>query len=86
VLVSRGSPDGQIALVDPTGIAFAEADAEVKVAQEGTVSLAEQPGGAEAQVSLWQGYLVATMAQIRTAWRVVRPGSVSVIEGAAYGN
>jgi hypothetical protein len=81
----QASPAGQIALVDPTGIAYAEADAETRVSQQGSVDLSPEPGGAAEHVSLWQNNLVAIMATIRITWRVIRPGSVAIITGAAYG-
>jgi hypothetical protein len=88
LIVSRSSPyataGGQLALLDPSGIAYASAG--VKVAQSGQTSLSmrDDPSAPIEHVSLFQTDSAALVAEINANWEVQRAGSVSVITDALY--
>lgn len=89
VLTSRASPvgagGGQIALVDPTGIAAADIATEIAKATHASLEMDDAPDAAEGGlVSLWQCNLIAFKAEVFTNWEVQREGSVAVITGADY--
>jgi HK97 family phage major capsid protein len=87
VITSRASPAGQIALVDPTGIAAADEVTEVDRAEHATLAMVDNPGQppeAVALVNLWQNNMLAYKAEVYTNWNVQRTGSVVTVTGAQY--
>jgi HK97 family phage major capsid protein len=89
VLTSTSSPrdsnGGQIALIDPTGIAGADGGLDVDRSDAAALQMSDTPeDGPTELVSLFQNNLVALKSQIFVNWRVERPGSVSVLTGADY--
>ncbi|TKD52057.1 phage major capsid protein [Sphingomonas baiyangensis] len=95
-IASRSMPndgDGnyQLALIDPTGIAYAADDvgAEIRASSQTTVQMLDNPTmdsttpTATTTVSLWQVNAVAIAAMIRENWRVERAGSVALLSGIA---
>ena len=82
-------PDGQLTLVDPTGVQAAwDEEAELSTSREGTVEMLDETltqdataGTGASLVSLWQLNLVAIRATVRVAWESVRPGSVAYLTG-----
>lgn len=92
VHVTGALPFGDLALVDPTGIAWAgAAEAEIAGASDATVEMVPAPLGdsiepvATEMVSLWQTGSTAIRATQSLGWTVARPGSVVRLElfGAA---
>jgi HK97 family phage major capsid protein len=91
-VVSRSSPrdssGGQLALVDPTGIAIAIDDVDVSIAKHATLLMSDDPEGDDPeeieQVSMFQYNNVAFSVVVRANWEVQRPGSVAVVTAASY--
>lgn len=91
-IASRSSPrdssGGNIALVDPTGIAFAQDGVRVDKAQHATVEFSDDPDNPTTEntvmVNAWQSNLILVRAELLVNWRVVRPGSVAVVTGVDY--
>jgi HK97 family phage major capsid protein len=76
---SACSPD-VLTLLDPTGIAYGEGRAEVRVGKHATVQMLDNPAtGATNTVSLFQTNSVGLLAETEVNWAVVRPGSVAVL-------
>jgi hypothetical protein len=91
VAVSRRSPGGQIALVDPGGLAVAPGFADTFSSRQASIEMVTDPtidaSGAnptEANlVSMFQTNSVAIRTVLSASWDVLIPGSVSVLTGAA---
>jgi capsid protein len=87
----RDSSGGQIALIDPTGIAAGMESIEVSRSLSATLEMSDAPTGATdtpsahtaVPVSLFQTDSVALRALVHANWEVQRP-SVSVLTGADY--
>lgn len=93
-IASRGVPndvDGaqQLILIDPTGIAIAEGDAELKSSTQGTIQMLDPdsvtmdsvtPTGTSV-VSLWQTNTVALGALQFINWQLARPGAIAILDG-----
>lgn len=89
VLTSSSSPrdsdGGQIALIDPTGIAGGDGGIEVDRSDVAAIQMSDTPEeGPTELVSLFQCNLVALKSVVFVNWRVERPGSVSVLTNADY--
>jgi HK97 family phage major capsid protein len=92
LLTSRSSPQdssgGQLALVDPSGIATALEGVSVDLSEHSTLQMSDTPDSPldanTVLVSLWQQDLVALRAEIYANWRVEREGAVAVVTGASY--
>ncbi|TDU31312.1 HK97 family phage major capsid protein [Panacagrimonas perspica] len=94
VLTSRMVPidsnGGIIALIDASGIAFGEGGSEVRSSDQASIEMSDTPGGdsvtptGSSMVSLYQTNSTALLIEFETNWDRVRPGSVALIEGAAY--
>lgn len=89
VLTSEGSPrdssGGQIALIDPTGVASADEGLRVERSEHSALQMSDDPqDGAAELISLWQCNLVAMKSTIYANWRAERPGAVSVLIDADY--
>jgi hypothetical protein len=96
LLTSLGSPrdsnGGQLALVDPSGIASQMESIEVAVSKQATLEMADDPTGAtdtpaamtKTLVNLFQTDSVAFRATIHSNWEAQR-AAVAVITAASYG-
>ena len=89
LIVSRNSPrdtsGGQVALIDPTGIAVALDGLSLDVSQNATLVMADDPASGEVeQVSLFQTNTVAWRAIILANWSVQRAGGVALLTGTSY--
>ncbi|MFK3846542.1 phage major capsid protein [Stenotrophomonas sp. NPDC078853] len=89
VLTSSSSPrdasGGQVALIDPTGIAAADEGLDVERSNQASLLMSDDPeGDAPEMVSLFQNNLTALKSSIFSNWRVERPGSVGVLINANY--
>lgn len=90
LLVSRGSPrdssGGQLALIDPTGIAANLEGIRVQTSGETSLQMRDDPADpTTSMVSLFQTNSVAWIAEAGANWDVQRAGSVAIITEAAYG-
>lgn len=90
LLVSRGSPldssGGQLALIDPTGIAANLEGIRVQTSGETSLQMRDDPEDpTTSMVSLFQTNSVAWIAEVGANWDVQRAGSVAIITEAAYG-
>jgi len=89
MITSRASPrtsgGGQIALIDGSGIAFGYEGINLKVNQEATLEMADDPNGPAEHVSLFQTDTVAWMANTTVNWRLDRQSAVAVMTGCLYG-
>lgn len=90
LLVSRGSPrdssGGQLALIDPTGIAANVEGIRVETSGEASLQMRDDPTDpATTLVSLYQTNSVAWIAEAGANWDVQRAGSVALITEATYG-
>lgn len=85
VLVSRGSPAGQVTLIDASGLLVAFDDPILEVASQADLLLDTAPvAGAPATTSLWQDNLRAFKAEFSFGTMVARPGSVRLLTGATW--
>lgn len=90
--VPRDTSGGVIALVDPSGVAYAIESVKIQRATQTTLELDDQPQGASdtpvassaTQISLFQNDLVAHKIVATANWETQRPGSVVAIVGADY--
>jgi len=79
-----------LALIDPSGVAVAEWDMELRTSRQGTVEMKSDPSQSSVaptavnQVSLWQTNSVGIMTNQAINWEVTRP-SVRVVTGVAPG-
>lgn len=89
LLVSRASPittnGGQLALIDPTGIAFNADRLTLESAAHATVAMSDTPESDPVLVSLWQRNLTAFKSVMSANWEVQREGSVAVLTDVAWG-
>ncbi len=90
VVTARSVAEGDIALVDPTGIALGEGHAAVRVTTEATVEMLDSSlqqdatdGTGTSLVSLWQSNAVGILAERAINWQTVRPGSVGYIAASS---
>ncbi|WP_339487843.1 phage major capsid protein [Pseudomonas sp. EL_65y_Pfl2_R95] len=88
LLISRASPvdssGGQLALIDPTGIAYAADPIAVDKAQHATIAMSDDPESDPEQVSLWQTNTVAFKSSLPANWEVQRTGGVAYLSGAGW--
>jgi HK97 family phage major capsid protein len=80
----RDTSGGQIALIDPTGIAYALDGIELDLAKDATLVMSDTPTSPAEQVSLFQTNCVAWRLIIRANWENQRAGGVVVLTGADY--
>ncbi len=92
LLISRGSPidtnGGQLALIDPTGIAYGADGITIKKAQHTSLVMSdnpEDPADPGEVVSLWQTNTTAFLSEVTINWETQRAGSVAVLTGAGWG-
>lgn len=84
VAATTGEPT-IIALVDSSGITFAQDGAHLEVAHHATLQLDDAPtDDPSEQISLWQENLAAWRGVLYTNWSVARAGSVQYISGVTY--
>lgn len=81
---SRNCPAGVLALIDSDGVFMATDDIDVSVSSEASAIMADNPSAPGANVSFWQSGLVGIRLALNIDWATVRPGSVSLISGAAW--
>lgn len=94
VLTTREFPadstGATIALVDASGIAYADAGSEVKISRQATIEMVTDPtnnsgtGTATEQVSLWQCDAVGTLINRMVNWKRARSNAVVVLTGANF--
>jgi hypothetical protein len=85
LIVSRTSPNdsngGQLVLVDASGIAMTVEAIEVKKSDRTAIAMSDDPDSPAQMVSMWQTNCTAFLSRLVINWKVVRPGSVSLITG-----
>ncbi|TPG45513.1 phage major capsid protein [Rhodanobacter glycinis] len=77
----RDSSGGQLALIDPTGIAYNIDDVQMDVAKNATLAMSDSPTSPVEQVSLFQTSSVAWKVLIRANWENHRASGVAVLTG-----
>lgn len=94
--VSRYSPrngsGGQLALIDPTGIAARMESIEVASSKAATIEATDDPTGASdapaaqwtTPIALFQTGTVAFRATIHANWELQRTGAVALVTGCDY--
>lgn len=89
LLTSRASPrdssGGQLALIDPTGIAYGADGLAISKAQHATLAMSDTPESEPTLVSLWQTNTVAFKSEMTANWEVQRVGSVATLTGVQWG-
>lgn len=89
LLISRASPrdssGGQLALIDPTGIAYGADGLTFESAEHATVAMSDTPESDPVLVSLWQRNLVGYKSIMASNWEVQRTGSVALLTDVAWG-
>jgi len=89
LLISRASPrdssGGQLALIDPTGIAYGADGLSFENAEHATVAMSDTPESDPVLVSLWQRNLVGFKSIMSANWEVQRNGSVALLTDVAWG-
>ncbi|WP_153020645.1 phage major capsid protein [Pseudomonas sp. BMS12] len=89
LLISRASPrdsnGGQLALIDPTGIAYGADGLTFESAEHATVAMSDTPESDPVLVSLWQRNLVGYKSIMSSNWEVQRDGSVALLTSVAWG-
>ncbi len=91
VVTSTGSPvdssGGQLALIDPTGIAYNADDIEISRTVQGMLLMSDDPENdpSPRMVSMFQTESAALKSVIRANWDPQRAGGVVTITGAQYG-
>ncbi|MGQ7816808.1 phage major capsid protein [Metapseudomonas furukawaii] len=89
LLTSRASPrdsnGGQLALIDPTGIAYGAEGLAIEKAHHSTLAMSDTPESEPELVSLWQTNTVAFKSEVTANWEVQRDGGVAVLTGVAWG-
>lgn len=84
ISVATGEPT-IIALVDSSGVCYAQDGAQLEVALHASLQLDDAPSSDPAeQIGLWQQNLVAWRGVIYTNWLVGRPGCVQYISGVTF--
>lgn len=85
VITSRSSPQnsngGQIALIDPTGIAYGGEGITVNAYEHATLAMSDTPESDPEMVSLWQTNTIAFKSEMFSNWEVQRAGGVAVLTG-----
>lgn len=88
LLTSRESPrdsgGGQIALIDPTGIAVAMEGLQLDIAEETSLAMSDSPSSPAQMVSLFETNSIAWRCIIAANWEVQRAGCVTVLTGVDY--
>jgi hypothetical protein len=88
LLVSRGSPrdsgGGQLALIDPSGIAGNVENGRVDSSDQTSLLMTDDPSGPGEMVSMYQTNSVAFKAEVIANWETQRAGSVALVTGAIY--
>ncbi|MCI0666425.1 MAG: phage major capsid protein [Methylococcaceae bacterium] len=88
LVTSRSSPrdtsGGQMALIDPSLIAYATAGITLDTANATALLMDDGPGTPSNLVSLYQTDSVAFRAEALVNWQVQTPGAVVVITGCNY--
>ncbi len=92
VVVTRGMPISAttaattaIALVDGSGISYAEDGADLQAGHHASLEMDSAPtDGATAKISLWQENLVAWRGVLYVNWKIGRAGAAQYISGVAY--
>lgn len=91
LLISRASPrtasGGQLALIDPTGIAYGADGISIENAEHATVAMSNDPEGDDEveMVNLWQRNLNGFKSILAANWEVQRDGGVAVLTGVNWG-
>ncbi|WP_444437109.1 phage major capsid family protein [Pseudomonas sp. A6] len=89
LLISRASPrdssGGQLALIDPSGIAYDADGISIIEAQHASLAMSDTPTSPSEMVSLWQTNTVAFMATVNANWEVQRENSVALLTDVAWG-
>ena len=89
LLISRASPrdstGGQLALIDPSGIAYGADSLSFDSAEHAAVAMSDTPESEPELVSLWQHKLVGFKAIMSANWEVQQAGSIAVLTGVAWG-
>jgi len=89
LLISRASPrdssGGQLALNDPTGIAYGADGLSFESAEQATVAMSDTPESDPVLVSLWQRNLVGFKSIMSANWEVQRENSVALLTDVAWG-
>ncbi|MCY1297332.1 hypothetical protein D9M70_467680 [compost metagenome] len=89
LLISRASPrdssSGQLALIDPTGIAYGAEGISFESAEHATLAMSDTPESDPVLVSLWQQNLVGYKSIVASNWEVQRDGSVALLTDVAWG-
>ncbi|MFG8091053.1 phage major capsid protein [Pseudomonas aeruginosa] len=89
LLISRASPrdsnGGQLALIDPTGIAYGADGLTFENAEHATLAMSDTPESEQELISLWQYNLVCYKSVMSANWEVQREGSVALLNGVAWG-
>lgn len=89
LLISRASPSdssgGQLALIDPTGIAYGADGLSFESAEHATVAMSDTPESDPVLVSLWQRNLVGYKSIMSANWEVQRNGSVALLTDVSWG-
>jgi HK97 family phage major capsid protein len=80
----RDSSGGQIALIDPTGIAYAIDDIQLDLAKDASLVMSDTPTSPAQEVSLFQTNSVAWRVIVHAAWENQRAGGVVVLTGVDY--
>ena len=86
VILSENVPNGQMTLIKPSEILFAD-DGEtlIDASREASLQLDDAPGtGAQPMVSMFQSNMVAIRAERYMNWKKRRNEAVQIITGAAY--
>lgn len=92
VIVTKGMPIAAttaattaIALVDGSGISYAEDGADLQAGHDATLEMDSAPSdGATAKISLWQENLVAWRGVLYVNWKIGRAGAAQYISGVTY--
>lgn len=82
----RDSSGGQLALIDPGTVAFAQEGGEVQRSAETMIVMSDAPetDSPPVRVSMFQTELVAMKSIAYANWKAQQPGGVVTISGASY--
>ena len=82
----RDSSGGQLALIDPGTVAFAQEGGDVKRSTETMIVMSDDPEGdaPPVRVSMFQTESVAMKSTAYANWKAQQPGGVVTITGASY--
>jgi len=90
LLTSRGSPAGQLTMVDANAIAYGEGLIRLDKAEHATLEMRDDPTGDSVTptgttlVSMFQTNSVAIKVEQETNWTAPRAGAVVIVTGATY--